>query len=61
MSLVTCDDCSVFIDSDEDPDCFCIDDRPYIQNENIVLCEGCRENRITQYENLRKEPNDATI
>ena len=57
MSLISCDDCTSIIDSDEDPDCF-LEVGKY--PEDIVLCQWCREKRITEYENLRKEPNDAT-
>lgn len=40
MSIVVCDYCDSFIDSDVDPDCF-MDNEGWCAND--VLCERCRE------------------
>ena len=56
MSMVVCQDCSVMIDSDEDPDCF-VEKPNYYNTAHLVnpayippeewevLCESCREER----------------
>ena len=41
MSMVTCDECGEFIDSDDDPDCFVEVQRLNMQEK--VWCETCRE------------------
>ena len=38
MSMMRCDFCDAFVDTDEDPDCF--DDRWV----DLCKCESCREN-----------------
>lgn len=41
MSIVVCDHCDKYIDSDKDTDCF-----PYAEfnkNDTTALCENCRE------------------
>ena len=37
MSMICCEKCDCFIDSDDDPDCFTDTDE--------VLCDNCRQNR----------------
>ena len=53
MSVVTCQCCDQFIDSDDDPDCFC--EAPnYISADfrknygTRILCEPCRESEWEQ-------------
>lgn len=41
MSVVTCDHCDRYIDSDDDGDCFI--DNPYDSRDTTILCETCRE------------------
>lgn len=41
MSVVTCDHCDTYIDSDDDPDCFI--ENPYDSKDTTILCEPCRE------------------
>ncbi len=50
MSMVMCERCDRFIDSDDDPDCF-------VENPGLpgamgdeVLCEWCREKREAEQE-----------
>ena len=50
MSIVICKDCDRYVDSDDDPDCFVIEDRT---SDTIVLCEACRgwsDNEQWRYE-----------
>lgn len=42
MSIVVCDHCDRYIDSDDDGDCFL--ENPYNSRDVTVLCEPCREN-----------------
>jgi hypothetical protein len=47
---VICKDCDRYVDSDDDPDCFVIEDRT---SDTIVLCEACRgwsDNEQWRYE-----------
>lgn len=39
MSMICCDQCGAFIDSDDDPECF-------LENPDAVYCESCREDLI---------------
>lgn len=41
MSVVVCDHCERYIDSDDDGDCFI--DNPYNSKDTTILCEHCRE------------------
>ncbi len=41
MSIVTCDHCDAYIDSDFDCDCFI--ENPYDSKDTTILCERCRE------------------
>ena len=41
MSVVVCDRCEKFIDSEFDCDCFSVN--PYDDNDVTTLCESCRE------------------
>ncbi len=41
MSIVICDRCDCWIDSDDDGDCFI--ENPYNAKDTTVLCEPCRE------------------
>lgn len=41
MSVVVCDHCERYIDSDDDGDCFI--DNPYDNRDTTILCESCRE------------------
>ena len=41
MSVVVCDHCETYIDSDKDCDCFIVN--PYDLNDITTLCEPCRE------------------
>lgn len=41
MSVVNCDRCDTYIDSDDDPDCFI--ENPYDSKDTTILCEPCRE------------------
>ena len=41
MSMVNCDHCDKYIDSDKDGDCFIVN--PYDKNDITTLCEPCRE------------------
>ena len=41
MSIVICDHCEAYIDSDDDGDCFI--DNPYDSRDTTTLCEHCRE------------------
>lgn len=38
MSMITCQSCGQFIDSDDDPDCFITED-----GREIVMCDSCRD------------------
>ena len=40
MSIICCDSCGEFIDSDDDPSCFTNDPE---DNREVVWCEICRE------------------
>ncbi len=41
MSIVVCDHCDKYIDSDFDCDCFSVD--PFNSKDVTTLCESCRE------------------
>ena len=41
MSIIVCDRCNAYIDSDDDPDCFI--ENPYDSKDTTILCEPCRE------------------
>lgn len=41
MSIVVCDHCERYIDSDFDCDCFI--ENPYDSRDVTTLCENCRE------------------
>jgi hypothetical protein len=47
MSICVCDRCDAYIDSDNDPNCFCTD--PWGGNEEIV-CENCRERAYDEHQ-----------
>jgi hypothetical protein len=56
MSMVICEDCERFIDSDEDADCFVETGNMRRLHETTVLCENCRERRWDdQQERLMEE------
>ncbi len=48
MSVVTCDHCDHYIDSDEDGDCFIVN--PYDAKDITTLCEPCREKAYDRYQ-----------
>jgi hypothetical protein len=48
MSMVTCDHCDAYIDSDFDPDCFI--ENPYDSKDTTILCEPCRERAYDRYQ-----------
>ena len=41
MSIVICDHCNCWVDSDDDPECFI--ENPYDSKDVTMLCEPCRE------------------
>lgn len=41
MSIVICDHCDRWIDSDYDAECFI--ENPYNNRDTTILCEPCRE------------------
>lgn len=41
MSIIICDHCDAYIDSDFDCECFI--ENPYNSKDTTVLCEPCRE------------------
>ncbi len=50
MSIIACDGCSDFIDSDADPFCFVeLGDQRRLPAE-VVWCEPCREEKLTEDE-----------
>lgn len=55
MSIIRCELCSTFVDSDDDPECFCevIDYGDDGATRKIVMCQGCRDRRETE---LAREP-----
>lgn len=50
MSMCTCRNCTIFIDSDEFPECFVeIPKLPHEKwSKTIVLCENCREEFVDE-------------
>lgn len=50
MSMVRCEECERFIDSDEDPECFVEVGNMKRLHKEIILCEPCRERRWEEYE-----------
>ena len=48
MSIVICDHCDCWIDSDEDAECFI--ENPYNSKDVTVLCEACRERAYEQFQ-----------
>lgn len=53
MSMICCDDCGDFIDSDEDPDCFV--EVPWLNLADKIWCEGCREFQWAENERVTQE------
>lgn len=51
MSMIHCDSCETYIDSDNDPDCFL--EVPWLNLADRVWCESCREREWHEHE--RKE------
>lgn len=54
VSMCVCKNCTKYIDSDDDPDCFVEVGNMRRYHETIILCERCREER------LEKEEADAS-
>ena len=48
MSVIRCDRCHDFIDSDEDPGCFV--EVPWLNLDERVWCESCREEEFDEWE-----------
>lgn len=46
MSMVNCDCCDRYIDSDDDGDCFI--ENPYDSKDTRIMCEPCRERAYDQ-------------
>lgn len=46
MSMIACQSCGAFIDSDIDPDCFV--EVPRLNLEDRVWCESCREEHLEE-------------
>lgn len=53
MSVVVCDHCERYIDSDDDPYCFI--ENPYDSKDTTVLCEYCREKAWDQEQDRLSE------
>lgn len=50
MSMIACDGCSAFIDSDDDPFCFVEMGNQRRAHVEVVWCESCRERKMTEEE-----------
>lgn len=59
MSWCTCDRCSAYIDSDEDPDCFVEVGNMRRLHKTVILCAGCRDERERQEEALQALADQA--
>lgn len=50
MSMVHCDGCESYIDSDEDPDCFVEVGNMKRLHKEVVWCGSCREKHVDEAE-----------
>jgi hypothetical protein len=50
MSMIACDGCNAFIDSDADPFCFVELGNQRRLHAEVVWCESCRERKLTEEE-----------
>lgn len=48
MSMICCDRCDKFIDSDDDPGCFV--EVPWLNLDERIWCEDCRESEWLDWE-----------
>lgn len=48
MSIIRCDRCDRFIDSDFDPSCFV--EVPWLNLEERVWCESCRDDELDEHD-----------
>jgi hypothetical protein len=48
MSICVCERCDAYIDSDNDPNCFC--DNPYDSRDTTIVCENCRERAYDEHQ-----------
>ena len=55
MSIIRCDECENFIDSDDDLECFI--EVPWLNMKEHVWCEWCRDRKFSEYEKEHNEPN----
>lgn len=53
MSMICCEKCDAFIDSDSDPDCFVEIGNMKRLHKEVVWCESCREE---YFEEQEREP-----
>lgn len=53
MSIVICDRCDCWVDSDDDPECFI--ENPYDSRDTTILCEPCRERAWEQQQETLME------
>jgi hypothetical protein len=52
MSIITCDRCDRYIDSDRDPDCFVEVGNMRAQTRNAVWCETCRDKEAAYWDRV---------
>ncbi len=61
MSMVNCEECNAYIDSDVDCDCFVEVGNMRRLHKTIVLCEPCREKREDQQQWEQSQPVTGVV
>lgn len=59
MSIIVCDECSAYIDSDHDCDCFVELGNMRRLHKEVVMCERCRDKLLEENERGELERIEA--